>query len=87
MIAVDEKKLAKALGFEYLNHQLITDQERMAARAITDSRGQESPDIALSNAVFWIKTAYEEGRKAGGLAERRNWHEKIGRLFDLQVER
>ena len=87
MIAVDEKKLAEALGFKHLNHQLITDRERMAARAITDSRWQDSPDVALSNAVCWINMAYEEGRRDGGLAERRNWQEKIGRIFDVPVEK
>ncbi len=87
MIAVDEKKLAKALGFDEWTEPLHNDHQRMAARVITDSHDQRAADIALSNATSWIKAAYDSGQAAGIALERRAWHAKIGFMFDVPVVR
>lgn len=85
MIAVDEKKLAEALGFPEWNEPLNNDAKRMAARVITDSHGEKHPDVALSNATSWINRAYDAGQAAGVALERGAWHRKIAEIFGVPV--
>lgn len=88
MIAVDDKKLAEALGgFPEWTEPLNNDHKRMAARVITDSRIGRSQDVVLSNATPWIQHANDAGQAAGVALERRQWQHRIGAMFGIPVVR
>lgn len=87
MIAVDTQKLAEVLGLKEwpVDPELLTEQQCMAARTITDFVGSKSAEVAMTNAVSWIRYAQEEGFRLGVSNERDRWYARIGNLFDVPV--
>lgn len=83
--AIDMERLAKALGFDHINPALIEDwKDGYAARVLTDSH-DKSAEVAIANARAWIHYAYEKGREEGAREERREWEQKIRRLFGVNL--
>lgn len=82
MITVNETKLAAVLGLPE-KPQVMTDHERRAARAITDSANQNSVADALKDAAVWTEDAWREGFEAGKAAERDEWRARITKVFGL----
>lgn len=88
-IAVDVKVLAKVLGLEEWHEDIINDQQAMALRCVTDfvrpDAARPSADISMGNATAWINRAYDAGKSAGIVQERRAWREKLAKLFDIPI--
>lgn len=95
-INVDTDFLAKCLGLKKWpkNPDPLGDPQnwrrRMAARAITDALfpdeddcGKVNPEVAISNAQYWVDRAYNEGVRRGIEAECKRWEQKIKRIFGL----
>lgn len=85
MISVSLKKLAEAAGVKKWTEPLDNDHKQMAARVITDFHGEKTPDVALLSATHWINRAYDKGFMAGIAMERRQWQEKIAKMFDVPI--
>lgn len=93
-INVDTDLLAKCLGLRRWpnNPDPLGDPQdwrrRMAARVITDALRPDDfrevkPEVAMSNAQYWIDRAYNEGFRRGIETERKRWEQKIKQIFGL----
>ncbi len=88
-IAVDEEALAKILRCKdgkWPHYIPLINRIRCAtARVLTDAlREKLAPEIAMSNAEYWMQKVYEWGKQDGAALERKAWERKLMELFGIR---